>query len=459
MPTRLSLFWRTFLLIAALIALSLVLWLSLFRAAERAPRAQGIALSIASTVNLTRAALISADAQRRQALLSDLAREEGIRIVPFEPTDQVGPPPRHGVAGEVAQHLIEVLGTGTRVATEVDREPGLWVSFDIEGDAYWAVLDRSRIERQTGPSWMLWGLLTLGLSLAGALLTSRLVNTPLTRLTRGIGELARGHKPAALQEDAPGEIAAVNRQFNRLATELSALEADRTLALAGISHDLRTPLTRLRLEVELSPAGDATKQSMIDDIDQIDRVIDQFIEFARGASEQPSEPIDVNALFDSLRQRHRADIDSGSMQLDASAVRVGTTWFGRRSDLERIVMNLVENARRYGAERATGCVRLDIGAFSDASGCHLSIGDYGAGIAAADIERLRRPFARGDAARSHAGGAGLGLAIVSRLAERYGGTLTLVPRYSAPAEPGGLIAIVRLPHARNTSINSANRAD
>jgi two-component system osmolarity sensor histidine kinase EnvZ len=293
---------------------------------------------------------------------------------------------------------------------------------------------------------MVWGLLTLSMSLAGALLTSRLINTPLTRLAKAINELASGHRPSPLQEDVPGEIAAVNRQFNRLSSELSALEADRALALAGISHDIRTPLARLRLEIEMSPGGAETKQSMIDDIGAIDRVIDQFIEFARGSSDQPAEPVDVSAFLDALRQRYRSEIESGAMQLDLTGVRAATRWIGRFSDLERIVTNLVENARRYGCDKLDGKLKVEISAHSDARGCELSVGDYGEGIRAEEAERLRRPFARGEAARSQPTGAGLGLAIVARLAERYGGELRLAPRRSDRPQPGGLIATVRLRH-------------
>ena len=434
---RPSLFWRTFLLIAFVVAASLLAWLQLFRAAELQPRAERFAGEIASIVTLTRAGLLSATGTARLDLLGELAREEGIRVLPAEPTDRAvaWPDERFGAAFEAK--LRELLGPETRLASVVDGEPGLWIRFEIDADPYWMQLDPVRIARQTNRNWLGWIGIALVLATAAALALSRVVNRPLANLARSIEQLARGESPPVLREDAPTELAAVNRSFNRMAADLAALEQDRAEALAGISHDIRTPLTRLRMEIEMSGVDAATRESMADEIDRIDAIVRQFVEFARPAAAQAPTRVDVAATIDSVLGGFRNGPDGARLALVAT-VPAGTGWRGVPTTLERIVANLIENARRYGAQ-ADGAVRVEIAARRIGRTLELTVRDHGPGVPADALERLTRPFTRLDAERSSHGGAGLGLAIVARLARRHGGDL----RLELPTG-GGLRVRVRL---------------
>ena len=439
---RVSLFWRTFLLIAALVLFSLAASWQMVRAFDRTPPEQRLAWEIASVVNLTRSALVSSAGERRRALLDELARDEGVRVAVLEPGDRVEGLPPGGDAALLERRLRALLGSHTRVAGRVNGEPALWVSFDIDGDGYWLAAGLERWTRQAGPPWWLVGSLALAVSLVGGVLISRLVNRPLASLAHALGRVSSGAPAAALPEDGPSEIAEVNRRFNAMATDLAALEADRAVALAGISHDIRTPLTRLRMEIELSRVSDDEKESMGADIERIDEIVGKFVEYARaGAADHGGariETVDVATLVGAVRDGYRARIDAGELRL-TSDVQPGLQWQGDALEVARMLANLVENALRYGRHNDQPA-DVEIVAQRDGHVVTLDVRDRGPGVPESELQRLLRPFARLDDERSERGGSGLGLAIVQRLAQRYGGRCTLANRAQ-----GGLSVQISLP--------------
>jgi two-component system osmolarity sensor histidine kinase EnvZ len=437
---RLSLFWRTFALIALLIIVSLAAWLQLFRAANVEPAAERFAWEAASLVNLTRAGLLSTTGPGRSLLLADLAREEGIRVLPAEPGDRIEdwPDTRFGALAE--QRLRERLGPAMRLAGRVNGTPGLWIGFEIDADPYWLLLDPQRLHRPGGRSWLGWLAIALTLSVLGALAISRVIHRPLSSLAGAIDRLSREEAPEPLPEVGPTELAEVNRRFNRMAHDLHALEQDRAEALAGISHDIRTPLTRLRMEIELAPIDAAARASMADEIERIDAIVRQFVDFAQPVELESMSDIDLTAAIDSVVAGFTHGPDAAQLSLHRS-IRPGTHWHGSQTSLARILSNLLENARRYGAD-ATGHIRIDLSAQRLSRGIELCVRDHGPGVPVEQLERLQRPFARADAERSRFGGSGLGLAIVGRLARRHGGSLQL----ELPTG-GGLLARVHLQDA------------
>ena len=254
------LFWRTLLLVLLLILASLAAWLQSFRVFERAPRAETIAQQVVSIAELTRAALLYADPYVRRDLLAELARNEGIRIAPLEASDRVVPFPDRPVLRLAEQSIIAKLGPGTRVASVVNDQPGIWVSLTIEEDQYWLYIERDPVARNIGTQWIGWAAVAIALSVLGAVLITRVINLPLARLSAAARNLGEGKLPAVLPEVGPPEIRTVNASFNRMVTDLGKLEEDRAVLLAGISHDLRTPLTRLRLELEMTELPDDQPQ-------------------------------------------------------------------------------------------------------------------------------------------------------------------------------------------------------
>lgn len=441
---RISLFWRTFMLLVVLVVASLSLLLGVMRWLDRAPAEQRLAWEIASVANLTRSALISSQPERRLMLLRELARDEGVRVLPLESSDRIEADLSSDRVRDLRGYLQNLLGSDTVVVLgSVNDIDGLWVSFDIEGDGYWLLMQRKRLERHFGSGLSVVLGVSAGLSLLGALILSRLVNQPLSRLASAFGALSRGEPAPRLREDlVVSEIADVNRRFNQMANDLSALEADRSIALAGISHDIRSPLARLRMEIELAPLEDAQRMPMVEDIERIDRIVGQFVEFARAGQPPRCEPVDVASLLDQLPATYRKQSGEATVELridTPSSLR----WQGDPVDLQRATSNLIDNAIRYGRHPGQAVAKVTVSARRAAGGIELSVEDEGPGVPEESLAELLRPFNRLDLARGGAEGSGLGLAIVDRLARRYGGRLQL---HNRPG--GGLAAVLQLPDQR-----------
>jgi two-component system osmolarity sensor histidine kinase EnvZ len=428
-----SLFWRTFLLVVLLILASLAAWVQSFRVFEREPRAHQIAQQLVSIVNITRSALLYSDPALRRELLAELADNEGIRIVPLEPSDQMQDFPDRPLLNLVRDEVVAQLGPQTRLAAAVNGVPGNWVSFNIDGDGYWVYIERDPLTRDTGTQWIRWAVMATILSLLAAIAITRVVNQPLARLSRAARELGTGHVPAPLPEKGPAEIRMVNQSFNRMVADLGKLEQDRAVLLAGISHDLRTPLARLRLELEINDLPEETRAAMAGDIEQMDSIVRQFLDYARREPQQPAEDVDLSALVHEALAHARLD---ATVETDIAA---GIQVSGYRTELVRALDNLLTNASRYGRD-AEGKLALEVRLGTTPAGVALEVADRGTGIAPADVERLLRPFERGDSARSGGTGAGLGLAIVDRIARLHRARFELLPN-----QPSGLTARLVFP--------------
>ncbi len=454
---RISLFLRTFLMIAPLVFGSVIAALQLVRVFDQSPPDRQLAWELASVINLTRSALISSEGERRQALLVELAREEGVRVLPLEPGDRIEPlarvePARAALADAVQARLRNAFDAPTQLAGRVNGEDGLWVSFDIFDDAYWLRLDRERFDRQEDPNWWLVFGVALGLSGLGALAISQLINRPLARIAQAIEQLSRGGTPSALPQETTTEIAEVNRRFNRLAAELAAIDSDRAVGLAGISHDIRTPLARLRLEIELSALPEVDKRSMSEDIERIDRIVGQFVEYGQVAAEaaqQRIEPVTVDEVVAGVAAGYHGRIDAGELKLATRVEPPDARWRGNPLDLARVLGNLIENALRHGATPGQRFAEVELRIARQRDRLFVTVADRGIGVPPDHRERLLRPFARLDTERTtQLGGSGLGLAIVARIARRYDGdcelsetalgglTVSLCLR-DAPAQPTG----------------------
>jgi two-component system osmolarity sensor histidine kinase EnvZ len=433
-----GLFWRTFLLILLLLAASSLAWWQSFRVFEREPRAQQLAEQVISIVNITRSALLYSDPALRLTLLADLADNQGIRIVPLEPSDEVRAFSDHPFLRRAHERVQQELGTATRFAAEVNGVPGLWVSFSIDSDEYWVYIERDPLARSIGTRWIGWALIAGIASLLGAVAITRIVNRPLARLSLAAGELGAGRTPDSLPEDGPAEIATVNASFNRMVGALAQSERDRALLLAGVSHDLRTPLTRLRLEVEINDLPDDARANMVADLEQTDRILAQFLDYARAEPAAPKSDIDLAVLLERALETSRLSRDA-TVDIDRQ-IENGVRVAGLPTELSRALANLLTNAERYGRDPETGRLALQVRLRTMAQAVSIEIADQGPGVAPDRREQMLRPFVRGESARSGAAGAGLGLAIVERIARLHGGSFRLLPN-----SPSGLRAQLQLP--------------
>jgi len=341
------------------------------------------------------------------------------------------------------QQISERMATrGGKVVWQRDADHSLRLELNIDGDTYWLNVPNLIPAREFPWNWAAGSAATSLLAGLGAWLIQRRINRPLNQLVRAARELGQGLRPQALPEDGPTEIATVAHGFNEMVASLAHNEAERALMLAGLSHDLRTPLAKMRLATEmLDGQGDTELLGSLNrNIDAMDRLLNQFLDFTRAGpaaswNQEPMVAADLNALArDVLAQCAQDPRDAARVTLQAGAV-AGVSL--RVESVRRMILNLVVNAQRHGrppVELATGETDGRV---------WLEVLDRGPGIPAECADALKQPFARGDVSRSGPPGAGLGLAIVERIAHDHGARFDLLPRAG-----GGLVARVCWPPAR-----------
>jgi two-component system osmolarity sensor histidine kinase EnvZ len=419
------------LLIAVLLAVGQFASLQIFEYFEREPRAEATALQAVTVVNYTRASLIASQENLRLALLSELTGKEGVRVYYADFMEEIAPLPPDPFINMVAEKIKQRLGVETIITVNHYGIQGLWVSFNIGQDDFWVVIPRVHVERNFPWQWLGWGALVLLLSLAGGYLLAARINRPLNLLVHAADRLRNGERPEKLPEDSMTELSEVSSTFNKMADSLAELDAERTLILAGVSHDIRTPLARLRLAVEMLPDDGCAslKGGMIEDIGDMANIINQFLDFVRGVEGEPTQMVDINTLLQSLQERQ-------SRAGRNLTVKLAPTYFVaiRPLAMQRLLDNLVGNAYIYGRGEVSVSSKIM------ADNIVISVFDNGPGIPEGQANKLLRPFERLDTARSNAGGSGLGLAIADRIAKLHQGKLELINR-----PEGGLEARLSLP--------------
>jgi len=263
-----------------------------------------------------------------------------------------------------------------------------------------------------------------GIVLAASLLTVQRITRPLDAVARSAATFRGGQSFEPLPETGPTELVTLIRSFNTMAHEISELIANRTTLLAGISHDLRTPLARMRLAVELLPAD--IDPDLVDrlrrNLEEMDELLAITLQFARGLSHVHSERIELRGWLEAFLATH----GTGSLdwrgpprlelELDAPALR-------------RVLVNLIENAEQYGGDD----VKLRVA--MDGRGVDLHVLDRGRGIPEEMRAQVFQPFFRLDASRAAGtGGSGLGLAVVKQLCEAQGWTVDVGTRAGGGAD-------------------------
>ena len=435
-----SLLARTALVIALALLASQLGSVLLFRYYSQAPRVQLIAAGYLSHLKTIRAALEVVPPAQHREFLAKLREEKGIRVIPPQRiTEELDPAPDSPATRAVRERLHEQLGPEAdifvyqrppRVLPSADGKqvtplPSLITKLPVGSSYYWVVFPRSRvIEPDFSLAWIGWGVLGAILSLAGAVFLMWRVNRPLEALASAARALGQGKAPPHVAEMGPGEVRAVTNAFNQMRTDLTRLDQERATFLAGVSHDLRTPLTRLRLGVEMLPADPATRNDLEKDITDISLVIDQFLDFARDESSEPPQRMSLTQLAQGAAER------AARMQLTAKTDLVDLPPLVLRPvAMQRALDNLINNAARHGG----GEILIQTRREADGASV-LSVFDRGAGIPANEVERLKQAFTRMDSARTGESGAGLGLAIVERIARMHRAKFYLLPRVGGGTE-------------------------
>lgn len=425
-----TLFHRHLLLFAALIVAGQLVNALLFRQMVLKPRVDEAAEAIGQDMRGLAAGLRALPPDARQAFI-DRFNASASRADPGA-ANAPAPEKRLNLLERrfLAQVSERLAGTGQAQPWRFGSGRLLELRVDVEGAAYWVALPGLRPAREFTGTWLVASLASALLAIVGAWLIQRRLNRPLQALVASAQALGRGEHPPALPQDGPEEIATVSRSFNEMAAGLQRTQQERNLMLAGLSHDLRTPLAKMRLATEmLRGQADGELLATLDrNIEGVDRLLAQFLAFTRASHEQDEAPAeaDLNAIVEQALTLCAPD----GVTLALGPVRRQPL---RAQGVARILMNLVTNAQRHGAppiEVATG--------EGPGQGLWLEVRDRGPGMPPALAEALKQPFARGDEARGGPPGAGLGLAIVDRIAKAQGARFTLAAR-----EGGGLVARVQ----------------
>lgn len=376
---------------------------------------------------------------QRSVAPGSLAPPQGIRRVPL--TD--APAFAHGAdderAARLRQELLSRLPPGTQLHMLNERKRGsLWVLLPQHHE--WIVIG---IDLPPMPPFVRE---TVGI-LIGAVLLALLMawqmQRPIARVAQAARVIARGRRPALLPEQGPHELRDLAHAFNDMAKRLAEAEDNQAIMLAGIAHDLKSPLTRLRLRADLID-NDNSRDGFVRDIASINHIVQQFLAYARDEADT-SPLVSVDAF---LREQFPADADDGAASVSGAAgpdaqaeaslfvcdLRAGPGFMLPRTLLDRVMSNLVDNALEHGeppVRLATWC--------DGNEGC-IEVSDQGAGIPDDQVALAMRPFVRLDASRGGEGHCGLGLSLVGRLIEGLGGTVRL-----DKTQGGGLRVTLRLP--------------
>lgn len=298
---------------------------------------------------------------------------------------------------------------------------------------YWVKVPLTGLD-ETDFSPLTFYLLMIGvLSVGGGWLFARQLNRPLKSLQQAALQVGRGEFPPPLAEHKGStEVIAVTKAFNYMARGIRQLEQDRALLMAGVSHDLRTPLTRIRLASEMMQEPDNwIREGIINDIDDMNAIIDQFIDYLRHHKEEPGQKENLNTLVRELVQAEHLQQRRIITELADDLPDVML----RRIAIKRLLNNLLENALRY----SDGDIEISTGFERNRKRVYLQIRDHGPGIPEDQMKAMFEPFTQGDIARG-SGGSGLGLAIIKKIVDMHHGDITLHNHAY-----GGLVVTVYLP--------------
>ncbi len=326
---------------------------------------------------------------------------------------------------ELSKELTRELNEPVRVFFGFKPTPQLWIHFPSLGQVW--IREPLRFYAEYDAALIIAWLLGIPLLTSLAILILvRQLNRPLALLqTSARRYMLLGEAPKLKVDSGPVEIRQVNSAFNQMIGSLEQAANDRTIMLAGISHDLRTPLTRMRLAAELMP-DEELREGMVYDIDDMDQILAQFISYMRDGSDEVAQPADINQILQELVVQYKnTNILYQPQLLPLISIRP--------LSIKRMIGNIVNNALRYGREP------IFLTATLIPSQLILTVRDCGDGIQLADLNSLTEPFVRGDTARTTQG-SGLGLAIVKRIAGLHGGTVSVRNH-----DQGGLEVSVVLP--------------
>ena len=419
---------RLILIIASLIIVSQLITIKVFDYFEMEPRAESMAQEISTIVRYTRAAIQSAYPSTRLELLQSLSKMSDVKIVPAYYFENIKPLPDEIFLSMVVKKIKQNLGEDTIVTLNHYDIPGIWVSFEIGDGLFWAVIPRNVFDRPFPWHWIGWGIVVFLVSISGAYFLTTRINKPLNLLINAISKLKKGLPFKKIPEETATEFKEVTKAFNEMASNLAKIENERRFIMGSVSHDIRTPLTRLKLSLEMLPKKSAyLKDSMDQDIDEINQIINQFLDFVRGFDDEPISSLNFGNFLMELKKQHTVlGTDLKISKITRSKDIPANLFIDVRPlAFKRLFDNLINNGVKFSNSN-----KIELVAKLYNEKIVINVLDNGPGIPKAEREKLLEPFERLDQARGSIGGSGLGLAIANRIVMVHNGKLELTNRRS-----------------------------
>jgi two-component system osmolarity sensor histidine kinase EnvZ len=398
-----SLFGRLALLVVGVLLLSHFAGYALFRL-ERSQFQNRYAVEEATFL---------VDAVRQHVLHTpDQPLPSRVRLV--DPSSKDVPALQEGSNTPLNHFLEDVrdrMPPGTQVRLgEPGKPPTLWVR--QPSDADWIVVPVQPLRPPRSVDRMvLWLTIIFTFAVMAALFAAWQLQQPLRSLASAVARFGRGQPVPPVPERGPRELRQLTHGFNQMVQEVARTENDRAVMLAGVAHDLKTPLARLRLRAEMMDEV-KVRDGVVRDVDSMTHIVEQFLVFAHDGADR-SEAVEVDAQCERVVRSYRAVAAGAATVL--TDLKAGPGFLLPAATLDRILSNLLDNAHAYGAPPVV------LATARTSAGYTLSVQDNGGGIAAQDLINASRPFVRLDPARGGNGHSGLGLAIVERLVRRAGG--------------------------------------
>ena len=417
---------RLILIIASLIIVSQLITIKVFDYFEMEPRAESMAQEISTIVKYTKAAIQSAYPSTRLDLLQSLSKMSDVKIVPAYYFENIKPLPDEIFLSMVVKKIKQDLGEDTIVTLNHYDIPGIWVSFEIGDGLFWAVIPRNVFDRPFPWHWIGWGIVVFLVSISGAYFLTTRINKPLNLLINATSKLKKGLPFKKIPEDTATEFKEVTKAFNEMASNLAKSENERRFIMGSVSHDIRTPLTRMKLSLEMLPKKSAfLKESMDQDIDEINQIINQFLDFVRGFDDEPISSLNFGNFLTELKKQHAILGHDLKISKITRSKDIPKNLFidVRPLAFKRLFDNLINNGVKFSKSN-----KIELVAKLYNEKIVINILDNGPGIPKTQREKLLEPFERLDQARGSIGGSGLGLAIANRIVMVHNGKLELINR-------------------------------
>ena len=432
-----TLFARAMIVLISMIMLSIVMGSVIYLYFITRPSASSTADLFSLHINSVHYALATMEPRKRDAYIDELVKKGFLQVIRDETAQPGRGPEKYYEYIFLEYYPKRLFDKEAEIRFDYDdllysKNPRLvWVKVNLGDKKIWLGTPMGEFRAEWGNNLMAVLVVILLLTFIGAFFISRVIKKPLKQLTDAARLLGQGKLLEPIAEQGTDEFKTMSRTFNKMAEDIQKLADDRNLMLAGISHDIRTPLSRVRLALDLvdEKIDKNLYDGMVQDIEDIDKIVGQFLTFVRDGIDEPFSYEDINKIVEhtasgfKLENKH-IELDLG--QIDKSMIKPIA--------MHRLLMNLINNAWLYGKQD------VKISTSMHGQNVFIEVKDRGEGIAEIDIERLKQPFTRQEASRANTKGAGLGLAIVDRIVTWHHGKLDLIARNG-----GGLLVRVTIP--------------